>query len=738
MAYKFQLGAATLSGSTTFEQDLSSDGAMSANSLVSKSTVSGSGALQGASVAVDGAASVGSLDANSGGISNAGAIAGATTVDASGKLTVGGVSDLDGGIDVDAGKFTVSAAGAVSGAAGSFEAITGVSLNVQSGGITNAGAIAGATSIDGSGDLTMGTITMSGFAVDADGDTALKSLAVDDGSTIGTDSDADMLTLTNGSDITVASDLDFNIDKAGGLQLNGTAVTATATELNLLDTAAAGTVVNSKAVIYSAAGKISASAFVIGSADISEAELEVLDDVTAGSVSASKAVVVDSNKDISGFQHVSGSGDARFLALDINGTEVITSARQLAAIASLDATTEATIEAAIDTLASLASAGTSGADLAVKGPLDLEEGLKQNGSQILSDAGALGGLTTISGSGVISGGALTVEGAVTGGKLVVGSADMSEADLEQLDGITAGTAAASKAMVLDASKDISGARDISVDQDLKAARHVSASATLMGGNLLLDTNGTVSTAADPNLLTLKTGELAVDGDMSAVNISGSGRVFGTQITASVGFASNGVSQFGTVQAGTYNGTVLAVDQITGSLNNTLSDGAGIASFSFNNGSSATVALDLNGLGDANVNVANDSIAIVDADASNGSRKESIADLIDAVAGSGLVALNGVLSTDGAAVELKADGQTLVTGVNYFASASADATVDLPATPSVGDRVTAKAAELGDGSKVIIRRQGSHVIDDDQTQIEIESPFGAVTLVYVVANEWRII
>ena len=50
------------------------------------------------------------------------------------------------------------------------------SLNNTSGGITNTGTIAGATNIDGSGDLTMGTITMTGFSVDADGDTVTKSL----------------------------------------------------------------------------------------------------------------------------------------------------------------------------------------------------------------------------------------------------------------------------------------------------------------------------------------------------------------------------------------------------------------------------------------------------------------------------------------------------------------------------------------------------------------------------------
>ena len=59
--------------------------------------------------------------------------------------------------------------------------------------------------------------------------------------------------------------------------------------------------------------------------------------------------------------------------------------------------------------------------------------------------------------------------------------------------------------------------------------------------------------------------------------------------------------------------------------------------------SPTLNLDLNDLTAASVNVANDSIAIIDADASNGSRKESIADLVSSMAGSNLTASNGQLS-----------------------------------------------------------------------------------------------
>jgi hypothetical protein len=52
-------------------------------------------------------------------------------------------------------------------------------------------------------------------------------------------------------------------------------------------------------------------------------------------------------------------------------------------------------------------------------------------------------------------GNLTTAGSITAvGSFIIGSADMSEADLEKLDGITNGTGAASKALVLDGSRDV--------------------------------------------------------------------------------------------------------------------------------------------------------------------------------------------------------------------------------------------------------------------------------------------
>ena len=51
----------------------------------------------------------------------------------------------------------------------------------------------------------------------------------------------------------------------------------------------------------------------------------------------------------------------------------------------------------------------------------------------------------------------------------IGSAVIAEAELEQLDGITAGTVAASKAVVVDANKDVASFRNVTLTGELDAA-----------------------------------------------------------------------------------------------------------------------------------------------------------------------------------------------------------------------------------------------------------------------------
>ena len=115
----------------------------------------------------------------------------------------------------------------------------------------------------------------------------------------------------------------------------------------------------------------------------------------------------------------------------------------------------------------------------------------------------------------------------------------------------------------------------------------------------------------------------------------------------------------------------------------------------------TFSMDLNELSAAAVDVANDSIAIIDANDSNGSKKESIADLVTGIAGDGLAASSGVLSVgvDDATVELNSDALRVKDG-------GIDA--DALATSVAGDGLTG-----GGGSALAVQVSGSVVIASDK-------------------------
>ena len=97
------------------------------------------------------------------------------------------------------------------------------------------------------------------------------------------------------------------------LSINGTAVSSTAAELNILDGvtsttaelnlvdgSSAGTIVNSKAVVYGAAGQVNATTLQIAGNSITSTatELNYNDITTLGTSQASKVVTADANGDI--------------------------------------------------------------------------------------------------------------------------------------------------------------------------------------------------------------------------------------------------------------------------------------------------------------------------------------------------------------------------------------------------------------------------------------------------------
>ena len=156
----------------------------------------------------------------------------------------------------------------------------------------------------------------------------------------------------------------------------------------------------------------------------------------------------------------------------------------------------------------------------------------------------------------------------------------------------------------------------------------------------------------------------------------------------------------------------------------------------------SVALDLNELTAAAVAVASDSIVIIDANDSNASRKESIADLATAMAGTNITATNGVLSTtadltgvtagDGLSGGGTSGAITVALDLNELTAATvavaADSVVIIDATDSsskkesiadlasgmAGTNITATSGTLGMANEVIqdvtgaqIATNGSH-------------------------------
>jgi cytoskeletal protein CcmA (bactofilin family) len=193
-----------------------------------------------------------------------------------------------------------------------------VTLSTTTGDITGVTAGDGLTGGGSSGAVTLNVVGGDGITANAN-DVAITaaqttitsikntSLAIgrDDDNLIKFSTDNQIIFEVSGGDNVIfkasgeieASSLDISGDvdvdgtlETDALSINGTAITSTAAELNILD------------------GVTSTAS-----------ELNLLDGSTAGTVVASKAVVVDSNKDIASFRNVTLTGELDAATLDISG-----------------------------------------------------------------------------------------------------------------------------------------------------------------------------------------------------------------------------------------------------------------------------------------------------------------------------------------------------------------------------------------------------------------------------------
>ena len=184
---------------------------------------------------------------------------------------------------------------------------------------TTVGALDSGSITSGFGTIDTGSSTITTTGLITGGSLDIDDVVIN-GSTIGHTNDTDLITLADGI-ATVAGEVSVTT-----LDIGGTNVTSTAAELNLLDGSSAGTIANSKGVIYGSSGEVNATTLQIAGSSITStaAELNTLDGITAvvgelnaldlgstavGTAIASKAVVLDANKDYTGIRNLTLTGD---------------------------------------------------------------------------------------------------------------------------------------------------------------------------------------------------------------------------------------------------------------------------------------------------------------------------------------------------------------------------------------------------------------------------------------------
>jgi len=285
----------------------------------------------------------------------------------------------------------------------------------------------------------------------------------------------------------------------------------------------------------------------------------------------------------------------------------------------------------------------------------------------IADGGTLTLASKISGSFVsylthtpnstVASSTLAVAGNLTvGGSLTLGSgAVLSEAELEQLDGITAGTVTASKAVVVDSNKDIASFRNITLTGELDAGSlDVSGDADIDGtleadaitvGGTALNTviAGVTVTNATNSAHVLVTDNESTNEENLITFVEGA-----TDSTGNVGLEMDGNLSYnpstGTVTATVFKGNIDAVD---GDFDGTLEADA----MTLNGSAITTTATLSTGISNGNVLVATSGVADndflrVDGTSIEGrSASEVLSDIgASAVAGSSSIVTTGALDS----------------------------------------------------------------------------------------------
>ena len=176
-------------------------------------------------------------------------------------------------------------------------------------------------------------------------------------------------TSSSGTETPDRIDADFS-----SLSVGGNLISSGVDELNLVDGSIAGTVVNSKAVIYGSSGEVNATTLQIGGTPITSSaeELNLVDGSIAGTIVNSKAVIYGS------------SGEVNATTLQIGGTPITSTATELNILSGVTATTDELNYLDITTLgtsqASKVLTADSNGDVTIGNDLTITGNLTVNGT----------------------------------------------------------------------------------------------------------------------------------------------------------------------------------------------------------------------------------------------------------------------------------------------------------------------------------------------------------------------
>ena len=448
-----------------------------------------------------------------------------------------------------------------------------------------------------------------------------------------------------------------------------------------------GTSTVSDTGVASFGGSVTAvGSFIIGSADLNETDMEKLDGITNGVGAANKALVLDAAQSVvDGLVALTASAGIKAEVLEAQDYIVIGSAEL----------TEAELEM-LDGI----SVGVGAANKALV---------------LNADASIASGLASITASADVKASVFEATS-----EFRIGNARMAEAELEMLDGITAGTGAGSKALVLNAD-----ARVTAGLSGLTASAGVKAQEMSTTGNIVAGAD--VEVGGLFKMPTVTSGHILVaDGtSFQEVALSGDATIASN---GALTLANNSVSQ------AQLDDDAVGADELASNavVNASVVDGALKAD-----------KLDIDGSTDIGADLADADLFIVDDGAGGTNRKATLTRMkkfiFSAISGDATATDAGQISisSDSNDVTLGTDTVILSSGYNYF-TGSETAVCHLP-SGTIGTVVTVKAGATAAGKTITINRSGSQdTIDGTLTSVVLESPYAAVSLVYVTHGDWRIV